>query len=143
MFKIILNFWSSQCSRLLRPCTKWRGQKKIKTTSFHQYSWNSKVEKTWISLIGWHQKTSNKYALLNIFSSFFCFRPDYGDTLSTFLCKHLLSFPPWLKIVCSVRTGLQDITKMLPFQRLSLDKTDVDERLNKDMSDYLNLRINR
>ena len=32
---------------------------------------------------------------------------------------------------------------MLPFQRLSLDKTDVDERLNKDMSDYLNLRINR
>ena len=70
-------------------------------------------------------------------------RPDYGDTLATFLCKHLLSFPPWLKIVCSVRTGLQDITKMLPFQRLSLDKTDVDERLNKDMSDYLNLRINR
>ena len=70
-------------------------------------------------------------------------RPDYGDTLATFLCKHLLNFPSWLKIVCTVRTGLQDITKMLPFQRLSLDKTDVDERLNKDMSDYLNLRINR
>ena len=70
-------------------------------------------------------------------------RPDYGDTLATFLCKHLLSFPPWLKIVCTVRTGLQDVTKMLPFQRISLDKTDVDERLNKDMSDYLNLRIHR
>ena len=70
-------------------------------------------------------------------------RPDYGDTLSTFLCKHLLNFPSWLKIVCTVRTGMQDITKMLPFQRLSLDKTDVDERLNKDMADYLNLRISR
>ena len=32
---------------------------------------------------------------------------------------------------------------MLPFQRISLDKTDVDERLNKDMSDYLNLRISK
>jgi hypothetical protein len=91
-------------------------------------------------------------------------RPDYGDTLAIFLCKHLLNFPPWLKIVGTVRTGLQDITKMLPFQRVryafgriqskfqqfsticlfySLDKTDVDERLNKDMADYLALRINR
>ena len=25
---------------------------------FHQYSWNSGVETTWISLIGWHHKTS-------------------------------------------------------------------------------------
>ena len=25
----MLNFWSSWYSRLLRPCTKWRGQKKI------------------------------------------------------------------------------------------------------------------
>ena len=52
-----LNFWSSRCSRLLRPCTKWRGQKKIKSMSFHQYSWNSEVETTWISLIGWPHKT--------------------------------------------------------------------------------------
>ena len=44
---------------LLRPCTKWRGRKKIKSTSFNQYSWNSKVETTWISLIGWHHKTSS------------------------------------------------------------------------------------
>ena len=70
-------------------------------------------------------------------------RPDYGDTLATFLCKHLLNFPPWLKIVCTVRTSHQEVTKLLPFQRISLDKTDVDERLNKDMSDYLTLRINK
>ena len=35
------------------------GTKKIKSTSFHQYSWNSEVETTWISLIGWHHKASN------------------------------------------------------------------------------------
>ena len=35
------------------------GTKKIKSMSFHQYSWNSEVETTWISLIGWHHKTSN------------------------------------------------------------------------------------
>ena len=29
--------------------------------SFHQYSWNSEVETTWISLIGWPQKTSIIY----------------------------------------------------------------------------------
>ena len=38
------------------------GTKKIKSMSFHQYSWNSEVDTTWISLIGWHHKTSNNYA---------------------------------------------------------------------------------
>ena len=37
---------------------KTEGTKKIKTTLFHQYLWNSKVETTWISLIGWPHKTS-------------------------------------------------------------------------------------
>ncbi|XP_059092196.1 protein TANC2-like isoform X3 [Tigriopus californicus] len=70
-------------------------------------------------------------------------RPDHGHTLASFLSKHLEHFPDWLKIVCTVRTGMQDITKSLPFQRISLDKTDVDERLNKDMTDYISLRISR
>ena len=50
-------------------------------------------------------------------------RPDHGHTLCSFLAKHLLDFPEWLKIVCTVRTGMQDISKQLPFQRISLDKT--------------------
>ena len=29
--------------------------------SFHQYSWNSGVETTWKSLIGWRHRTSNSY----------------------------------------------------------------------------------
>ena len=32
--------------------------------SFHQYSWNSEVETTWISLIGWPQKMSSLYVFL-------------------------------------------------------------------------------
>ena len=43
------------------------GTKKSKSRSFHQYSWNSEVETTWISLIGWHHKTSNKYLLRDYF----------------------------------------------------------------------------
>ena len=37
------------------------GTKKIKTTLFHWYSWNSKVETTWKSLICWRHRTSNTY----------------------------------------------------------------------------------
>ena len=33
----------------------------MKSTWFHQYSWNSEVETSWISLIGWHHKTSTIY----------------------------------------------------------------------------------
>jgi len=34
--------------------------------AFHQYSWNSDVEATWISLIGWPHKTSTAYSGLNV-----------------------------------------------------------------------------
>ena len=34
------------------------GTKKVKSRSIHQYSWNSEVDTTWISLIGWPHKTS-------------------------------------------------------------------------------------
>ena len=70
-------------------------------------------------------------------------RPDHGDTISSFISKHLHQFPSWLKILGTVRSSLQDIAKNLPFQRISLDKTDVDERLNKDMQDYVLYRINK
>ncbi len=33
-------------------------------------------------------------------------RPDHGDTIATFISKHLLKFPHWLKIVCTVRTEM-------------------------------------
>ena len=49
------------------------GRKKVKSMSFHQYSWNSKVETIWISLIGWHHKTSSTYDLLYLHKEFCIF----------------------------------------------------------------------
>ena len=37
------------------------GTKKLKTTLFHWYSWNSEVETTWNSLICWRHRTSTPY----------------------------------------------------------------------------------
>ena len=37
----------------------------MKSMLFHKYSWNSEVETIWISLIGWHYKTSNIYVLIS------------------------------------------------------------------------------
>lgn len=34
-------------------------------------------------------------------------KPDYGDTIVSFLCKTINKFPAWLKLVVTVRTSLQ------------------------------------
>ena len=44
--------------------------------------------------------------------------PDYGDTIITFLAKHLPSFPPWLKLVCTVRTDKKHLTKDFSFKHI-------------------------
>lgn len=33
-------------------------------------------------------------------------KPDYGDTIATFITKIISKFPAWLKLVVTVRTGL-------------------------------------
>ena len=33
-------------------------------------------------------------------------RPDQGDTIATFIAKHLELFPSWLKVVCTVRSSM-------------------------------------
>lgn len=33
-------------------------------------------------------------------------KPDYGDTIATFITKIIAKFPSWLKLVVTVRTGL-------------------------------------
>jgi len=67
-------------------------------------------------------------------------RPDYGDTLATFLATHCHLFPPWLKIVCTLRSSMTEICEILPFHRACLDLDD-DERIKKDLSDYITGRI--
>ncbi|KAF5280679.1 hypothetical protein FQA39_LY05327 [Lamprigera yunnana] len=66
-------------------------------------------------------------------------RPDHGDTITSFLAKHMPSFPSWLKVLATVRTQLQDITKQLPYTRISVDKGN--ENVQKDMLDYINFRL--
>lgn len=34
-------------------------------------------------------------------------RPDYGDTLCSFLSRNVQKFPPWLKVITTVRTSQQ------------------------------------
>ena len=77
------------------------GTKKIKSMSFHQYSWYSEVEKTWISLISWHHKTSNVYVVsviltkfeINVMAKFFHFEFDFG-----IVSDFLQYINPWFQI---------------------------------------------
>ncbi|KAJ7992572.1 hypothetical protein DPEC_G00280080 [Dallia pectoralis] len=68
-------------------------------------------------------------------------KPDYGDTITSFLCKTVARFPPWLKLVVTVRTSLQDITHPLPFHRVSLDRLDENDAIDQDLQGYLLQRI--
>ncbi|XP_067012508.1 protein TANC2 isoform X2 [Anabrus simplex] len=69
-------------------------------------------------------------------------RPDHGDTLASFLAKHTQDFPPWLKVVATVRTQLQENTAQLPYHKISMDKMSSNENLQKDLLDYINFRLN-
>lgn len=33
-------------------------------------------------------------------------KPDYGDTIASFITKIIAKFPPWLKVVITVRVNL-------------------------------------
>ncbi|KRT83725.1 Ankyrin repeat-containing protein, partial [Oryctes borbonicus] len=68
-------------------------------------------------------------------------RPDHGDTITTFLMRHICHFPSWLKIIATVRTQLQEVTKQLPYTRINLDSITTSENLQKDMLDYINFRV--
>lgn len=68
-------------------------------------------------------------------------KPDYGDTIASFLTKHIMKFPAFLKLIVTVRTVLQDITKFLPFHRIIIDKPNF-ELSQKDVTKYLSHRIN-
>lgn len=69
-------------------------------------------------------------------------RPDYGDTVASFLCHHVSRFPPWLKLVVTVQTALEDITSSLPFHRIYLDvHRDQSNHVYRDITDYVNHRI--
>uniref|UniRef100_A0A8C6Z7J1 Tetratricopeptide repeat, ankyrin repeat and coiled-coil containing 1 n=1 Tax=Nothoprocta perdicaria TaxID=30464 RepID=A0A8C6Z7J1_NOTPE len=69
-------------------------------------------------------------------------KPDYGDTLSSFITNIILKFPPWLKLIVTVRTNFQEITSSLPFIRVSLDNFPDNKEIYGDLSAYIQYRIN-
>ncbi|KAL4630866.1 protein TANC2 isoform X9, partial [Arapaima gigas] len=68
-------------------------------------------------------------------------KPDYGDTIVSFLNKTISKFPPWLKLMVTVRTTLQEITKLLPFHQISLDRLEENEAIDQDLQGYILHRI--
>lgn len=38
-------------------------------------------------------------------------KPDYGDTVSSFITNIISKFPPWLKLIVTVRSNFQVIFK--------------------------------
>lgn len=45
-------------------------------------------------------------------------KPDYGDTIASFITKIIAKFPPWLKLVVTVRVNLLVRKSSLPPQIL-------------------------
>ncbi|XP_043999503.1 protein TANC1-like [Gambusia affinis] len=68
-------------------------------------------------------------------------KPDYGDTVAAFITKIISKFPHWLKLVVTVRTGLVEITTLLPFAGISLDILPDSSDLGADLSDYIHHRV--
>ncbi|KAL7379306.1 hypothetical protein ABVT39_025845 [Epinephelus coioides] len=68
-------------------------------------------------------------------------RPDYGDTLTSFLTRNIQKFPSWLKVITTVRTGQQDVTRSLPFHCISLDRMEENSAIDQDLQGYLMQRI--
>jgi ankyrin repeat protein len=67
-------------------------------------------------------------------------RPDYGDTITSFLSTMCHSFPSWLKVIGTVRSQMIDYTSSLPFTKLTLDNW-LNDALQKDILDYIILRV--
>ncbi|XP_069358000.1 protein TANC2 isoform X3 [Maniola hyperantus] len=65
-------------------------------------------------------------------------RPDHGYTIASFLARHVPEMPSWLKVVATIRTQFLELTKQLPYTRLSLDDSD---NVHKDLLEYFNARV--
>ncbi|KAM9343972.1 protein TANC1 [Pholidichthys leucotaenia] len=69
-------------------------------------------------------------------------KPDYGDTIASFITKIIAKFPFWLKLVVTVRVNLLEITSLLPFTKISLDDFSDNKEISSDLNAYIQYRIN-
>ncbi|XP_018094283.1 protein TANC1 isoform X2 [Xenopus laevis] len=67
-------------------------------------------------------------------------KPDYGDTIASFLAKIIPSLPPWMKLIMTVRTNFQEITSLLPLSKISLDDFRDNKNICNDLSAYIQYR---
>nr|KAF6451264.1 tetratricopeptide repeat, ankyrin repeat and coiled-coil containing 1 [Molossus molossus] len=68
-------------------------------------------------------------------------KPDYGDTLSSFITKIISKFPAWLKLIVTVRANFQEIISALPFTKLSLDDFPDNKDIHNDLHAYVQHRV--
>ncbi|XP_035392360.1 protein TANC1 isoform X1 [Electrophorus electricus] len=68
-------------------------------------------------------------------------KPDYGDTIASFITKIISKFPAWLKLIITVRVGLQEITSLLPFTKISLDDFLDNKEISSDLNAYIQHRV--
>uniref|UniRef100_A0A3B3HWG5 Tetratricopeptide repeat, ankyrin repeat and coiled-coil containing 1b n=1 Tax=Oryzias latipes TaxID=8090 RepID=A0A3B3HWG5_ORYLA len=69
-------------------------------------------------------------------------KPDYGDTIASFIAKIITKFPSWLKMVVTVRANMLEITSLLPFAKISLDEFSDNKEIPNDLNAYIQHRIN-
>lgn len=68
-------------------------------------------------------------------------RPDFGETITSFLGSMCHNFPQWLKVIATVRSQMVEFTNSLPFTKISLDNW-MNDAMQKDIFDYIILRLN-
>ncbi|KAG7278708.1 LOW QUALITY PROTEIN: hypothetical protein CRUP_023357 [Coryphaenoides rupestris] len=72
-------------------------------------------------------------------------KPDYGDTIASFITKIIAKFPSWLKLVRdrsnTMRPHREDITSLLRFSQISLDDVTDNPEINADLNAYIQYRV--
>ncbi|XP_048056603.1 protein TANC1 isoform X4 [Megalobrama amblycephala] len=68
-------------------------------------------------------------------------KPDYGDTIASFITKIISKFPIWLKLIVTVRVNQVEVTSLLPFPIISLDDFHDNKDITSDLTSYIQHRI--
>ena len=68
-------------------------------------------------------------------------KPDYGATIASFLVEHMSEFPQWLKLVVTVQSVLQEITKALPCEHICIDRGTFEDAISRDLQDFVNYKV--
>ncbi|XP_051569179.1 protein TANC1-like isoform X1 [Myxocyprinus asiaticus] len=68
-------------------------------------------------------------------------KPDYGDTIASFITKIISKFPTWLKLIVTVRANQVEVTSLFPFPIISLDDFHDNKDITSDLTSYIQHRI--